>query len=112
MSKTQSKLAVTLSEATCCCWLGVYYWTSPELYNPGSLQAFVTGCEDNILYWERYDGSNWVYIPPTDPGIFEEGLVYDPFQEGAQGAGLYRVASSNPKCCTVYSSVIEAYAPV
>jgi hypothetical protein len=111
MSKTQSKLAVTLSEATCCCWLGVWYYTG-GIYDPGSLQAFVTGCEDGTLYWEIYDGANWVYIAPTAPGMYESGLVYNPLDPEATGPGLYRVAMAKPKCCVTYSSVIEAYGPV
>jgi len=114
MSKTQSKLAITLSEATCCCWLGIYYYQG-SLFDPTVLQVHLEGCGGGgEIFWQQYDPvlSQWDTVPGDSSAIFEEGLVYDPLGPEGFGPGIYRVKYATAGCCDTYSSIIEAYAPV
>lgn len=112
MSKTQSKLAVTISEATCCCWAGVWYYYSEE-YPLGSMKLYYTDCSEGTSFWQKYDTSlpdpDWVTVLISDPGLSPDGSIYNPYAPGALGTGLYRVKISIPGCCDTYSSIIEAY---
>ena len=112
MSKTQSKLGVTIeNNATCCCWSNIYFYSSEE-YPIGAIKAYITDCVDHALSWEFLVGSSWVEILLSDPGFGLDPTIYDPNEVGAKGPGLYRVKLSATGCCDTYSNLLEFYGPV
>ena len=117
MSKTQSKLGITIPSAlNCCCWTQVVTFYSEE-YTYGVLKSFSEGCLGGTLTWQFYNTLTeaWDNIPQADPGfggsLFDFSL-YDPFLPGAKGAGWYRIKVTETGCCDTYSNIIEVYGPV
>lgn len=115
MSKTQSKLGVTIPNSTssCCCWANLIYYYD---YDQNGFKALTEECGEAALNWEFSNdgGSSWSNLDiTTDPGFqptgSPTGYFYGPYVLGAAGAGLYRLRINPSGCCSVYSNVIEAY---
>jgi hypothetical protein len=111
MSKTQSKLGITIDPVpSCCCWVNIYYNFNEE-YPNGAAQILSEGCLDREFQWQYLASitGSWVDIPLSDPGFGLDPTIYYPFAVGALGAGLYRVKYFNDTCCDEYSNLLEFY---
>jgi hypothetical protein len=113
MSKTQSKLGVTISGPDCCCWANLIYFYTPsiDLY---AIKSLLEDCVDGVINWQFSDdyGTTWSVLNTlTDPG-FGLDNTYNPDEVGAAGPGIYRLKITKDGCCDTYSNVIEWSAPV
>lgn len=115
MSKTQSKLGVTIPETlACCCWIQIWYFYS-ELYPDGAFKYHTEGCGSvSEIVYQKYNTITevWDTIPGTDPGFESDPTIYYALAIGAQGPGIYRVHGISTECCPTYSNILEAYGPV
>lgn len=107
MSVSNSKLGVTIPAETldCCCWANINY-----IFSLSVIKMYKENCTDYTITWQFLNTvtDTWDDISSTDPG-FISNILYNPFETGAKGAGLYRLKIAKTKCCTTFSNFMEAY---
>jgi len=113
MSKTQSKLGITIPSASlnCCCWTNIIYYYDEGVTENG-FKLLVEGCDgSDSLEWQYSNnaGVTWSTISFANPGFLIDPASYFPYAPGANGAGMYRIKITKIGCCDTYSNIIEAY---